>query len=271
MKPRFGDADVERLASMYDDEATAYRDHWAPVLHPMACALIEKLPGMDAARVLDVGTGVGTLLPVLRKKFTDATVFGVDRAEGMLAHVDSDAPVAAADATKLCLQSSTIDIAVMAFVLFHLPTPRDGLVEVRRVLRPGGVVSTCTWAGETESVPIAIWDEELDTLGATSQETLKRLAQHELVDTPDKMRALFGEAGLEMYDVSVRDCSYTQSKNEFLRLKTGVGSSKARFESLTDEGRERFLTKMDERLSTLSKDDFTMKLQLVFAFGRRPA
>ena len=31
---------TRELIEQYDDEAVAYRDHWAPIIHPMACAAI---------------------------------------------------------------------------------------------------------------------------------------------------------------------------------------------------------------------------------------
>ena len=129
---------VRDLIGQYDDEASAYLDHWAPVIHPIACAIVDKLPRDGVRRVMDVGAGVGLLLPVLQEKFPDAHVMGIDRSDGMLSLCRPGDSVAVMDAAGLGVQSASLDLVVMVFMLFHLPDPAAGLSEARRSLRPGG-------------------------------------------------------------------------------------------------------------------------------------
>src|SRR5437660_12754095 len=57
------DSDVARLAEYYSGRSDAYQQWWAGVLLPANQELLRRLSIADADAVLDVGSGVGTLLP----------------------------------------------------------------------------------------------------------------------------------------------------------------------------------------------------------------
>lgn len=147
MQPR--DERVESLTRRYTEEAGAYQELWAPVLHDVGLGLLRELRGTGPDLVLDVGSGAGTLLPDLQAAFPGARVIGVDRAFGMLQLAPRGPARAVMDAAQLAIAARSVDVALLAFVLFHLPEPRAGLVEARRVLRPGGRVATVTWASDS--------------------------------------------------------------------------------------------------------------------------
>ena len=73
-----------RIARHYSSEAQAYRDLWAPVLAGLAQWLLDELPLAEARRVLDLGCGVGALLPHLHKRAPRASIVGLDRTEAMV-------------------------------------------------------------------------------------------------------------------------------------------------------------------------------------------
>jgi ubiquinone/menaquinone biosynthesis C-methylase UbiE len=170
------------IARHYGSEAEAYRDLWAPVLVGLARWLLEELPLAEAGRVLDLGCGVGALLPHLHTVAPGALVVGLDRTEAMVALGPRDFPLLVGDAAELPFAAGSFDAVVMAFMLFHLPRPTAGLAEAWRVLRPGGSVGLLTWGAERESRARRQWVEELDAAGAG--EVTEKLSWHELVNTP---------------------------------------------------------------------------------------
>ncbi len=237
MSTRFDNGAVLRLTEQYDIESRAYVDHWAPVLHPIARRLLEELPEHTVERALDLGAGAGLLLPVIQQKYSQALVVGVDRSEGLLALANPDALLAVGDATSLGILTDAFDLVVMVFMLFHLLDPCVGLAEARRVLRPGGVLGLTTWADDMRSPAVEIWNEELDAHGAVPGESLGRIARHELMDSPEKVQGLLESAGFFSARVTIQEFTHRIEPNEFISLRTLVGGTRLRLESLEKESR----------------------------------
>jgi SAM-dependent methyltransferase len=95
-------------------------------------------------RILDAGCGNGRYSRfLLRHADPDAVITGFDYSQQMLhrarKRLGSDrVGLAAADLTRLPYADESFDAVVCGWVLEHLPDPRPGLSELRRVLRPGG-------------------------------------------------------------------------------------------------------------------------------------
>jgi len=94
--------------------------------------------------VLDLGTGTGSLLPLLAGSVR--RVIAVDASRGMLGRARSradetglsDVVFLRADLERLPLGDGSVDGVVANMVLHHLPHPDQLFREMARVLRPGG-------------------------------------------------------------------------------------------------------------------------------------
>jgi ubiquinone/menaquinone biosynthesis C-methylase UbiE len=101
-----------------------------------------------AAKVLDVGTGPGTLPLLIAAQSPDLSVAGVDLSAEMIARATAAAELRAtpdrspvsfqvADVADLPFEDGSVDLVVSTISMHHWADPAAGLREVARVLRPG--------------------------------------------------------------------------------------------------------------------------------------
>ncbi|WP_027342308.1 class I SAM-dependent methyltransferase [Hamadaea tsunoensis] len=107
--------------------------------------------GPKRVRVLDLGAGTGLLTRVLQN--TGHDVVSVDPDERMLAVLATHAGTKPllGSAERIPLPDGSVD-AVMVGQAYHWFTPERALPEIRRVLRPGGVLAP-VWNVRDEHVP----------------------------------------------------------------------------------------------------------------------
>ena len=94
-------------------------------------------------RLLDIGSGAGTLLQAARKNGWDAQ--GLDVSAGAVNHVRNlGFEVFEGELQDASLPSQHFDVVTAAELLEHLIDPQPLLQEVARILRPGGLFWTTT-------------------------------------------------------------------------------------------------------------------------------
>lgn len=129
------------LAGVYDPAMG--RDPAMAALHRL---ILEHLPA-PPGHVLDLGTGTGALLQLVRRRWPEARLTGLDPAPAMLEEAaaklagDPHLELILGSADDLELPSGCVDAVISNFALHHLPHPGKQRCarEVFRVLRPGGV------------------------------------------------------------------------------------------------------------------------------------
>jgi len=122
------------------------------VYAPIAVELVAMSPHrLGGRRVLDAGAGTGVASAALAAQ--GAGSVAIDLSLDMLLAWDkrSRPPCAVADLCALPLADSSVDDAVAAFVLNHLPQPVSGLAELARAVRPGGAVLATVYSNASRS------------------------------------------------------------------------------------------------------------------------
>jgi ubiquinone/menaquinone biosynthesis C-methylase UbiE len=93
----------------------------------------------DADVILDAGCGEGITLEKICGVFGDRSVIGLDIIEDNVAICKKHGlPVSKGDIYRLEIPDKFVDCCVLSEVIEHLDDPRLALLEVRRVLKPGG-------------------------------------------------------------------------------------------------------------------------------------
>ena len=174
-----------------------YVGRWSRLVAREFVAWLQVPPG---SRWLDVGCGSGALTETVLAEAEPESIEGVDTSEAFVAYAasrvtDPRASFAVADAQALDRPDVAYDAVASSLVLNFLPDPARGAAEMRRVVRPGGVVAGYVWdyAGEMQLMR-RFWDAaaELDPAAADLDEG-RRMAGC----NPADLEALFAGAGLE--------------------------------------------------------------------------
>jgi ubiquinone/menaquinone biosynthesis C-methylase UbiE len=127
-------------------------------------ALVPRARG----RVLEIGVGSGLNLPFYGAGVE--VVIGIDPSPGLLAMARRAAESTAVraelllgSATALPLPTASVDTVVMTWTLCSIPDPAQALSEMRRVLRPGGVLLFAEH-GLSPDTDVARWQRALTPL-----------------------------------------------------------------------------------------------------------
>ncbi|MDP9680426.1 methyltransferase domain-containing protein [Streptomyces griseoviridis] len=167
---------------------------------PAYTGAVAELGLRPGDRVLDAGCGTGRALPPLRAAVgPSGVVVGADLTPAMLraarrAGRDRDGRLLLADACRLPLRSRSLDAVFAAGLIAHLPRPEEGLAELARVVRPGGVLAVFHPIGRA----------------ALAARQGRRLAPDDLRAEPN-LRPLLAAAGWRM-------TSYADEDTRFLAL-----------------------------------------------------
>jgi SAM-dependent methyltransferase len=124
-----------------------YMGRWGRLVAKEFLRWLEVRDGRDW---LDVGCGTGGLSEVILQRAQPRSVRGVDSSAGFVEHAqahvtDARAAFKVGDAQSLPVGAAQFDAAVSGLVLNFVPQPARAVQEMKRAVRPGGVVAAYVW------------------------------------------------------------------------------------------------------------------------------
>jgi SAM-dependent methyltransferase len=221
----------ETSRQAYDAFMGRYADRLAPLL--IGFAGVQR-----GERVLDVGCGPGSLTEALGEFLGAHHVAAIDPSAPFAAACAERVPAAdiqVGAAESLPWPTDTFDAALAQLVVNFMSDADAGVAEMRRVVRPGGTVASCTWDYSGGMTMLrTFWDAALSLDSETPDE-----ARTMRYNDPDALRELWLRAGLEAVatDVLVVEASYRDFDDYWEPFTAGVGPGGAYTLSLDPDRR----------------------------------
>jgi ubiquinone/menaquinone biosynthesis C-methylase UbiE len=203
-------------------------------------------------RVLDVGTGTGSLASALERTMPSSEIVGIDPSEGFISYAKKNAKsnrthFEIGDAQALRFQDGSFDKTMALLVMNFIPNHDRAIGEMRRVTRPQGGVSACVWDyDEGMQMLRFFWDEAV----ALNPAIEPKDERHMKLSHQGELGELWKKAGL----VSIQekplsiDQAYDSFDDYWGSFLKGAGPGGAYVVSLPDKSRQELATRLRKRL-----------------------
>lgn len=279
------DPDRDEPRAGYDEIAEGYARHWGPVIRRGAERVLDHIAAeIDAAivagaeqRLLDVGTGTGTLAIAALERWPALEVTGIDPSSGMLdlarrAAEDRLPPghvgryrTEVGWADELPFADRAFDLAVSSFVLQLVPSRAAALREIRRVIRPGGTFAWVTWLrSDRPYEPDRIANEVLDEAGFDPPEEAGHNGD---LASADLAARSMRRAGFRHVQASVDEVVHAWSPADYLGFLTEF-DEESLFAELDPAERREIEGEIGRRLARLTREQLTLRMPVVHVLGR---
>ena len=178
------------------DDGDAYASFMGVWSQLVGREMLTWLAPAQQQRWLDVGCGNGAFTALIAELTQPRSMTGLDPSQQQLAYARQqpalrNARFALGDAMALPFDNDAFDIAVMPLMLAFVPDPLQGVLEMGRVVRDGGLVAATMWDLGGGGFPYQQANAALGSLGRSTPTPPSPEASQ-----PEVMASLWARAGL---------------------------------------------------------------------------
>jgi SAM-dependent methyltransferase len=249
-----------------------FMGRWSRLLAPPFIAFAGVKNG---DRVLDVGTGTGSVASAVEAGMPASQVVGVDPSPAFIAYAQKAAKsdrvqFQVGDAQALTFKAGSFDHALALLVMNFVPDENKAIVEMRRVTRPQGFVSACVWDYDAGMQMLRFfWDEAV----ALDPALEPRDERHMKLSRQGQLGEFWKKAGLINIkeEPLVIDQAYASFDDYWDSFTRGAGPGGAYVVSLSEDRRRQLEARMRKRLLGDRQDGaFTLKAKAWCVRGEVP-
>lgn len=233
-----------------------FMGRWSRVVAPQ---LVDFTGVPDAGRVLDIGSGTGSLAFAIAERKSRVQVVGIDPSKEYVAYANSRNPFPdrvsfqLGDAQQLQFPDASFEATLSLLVFNFIPDPGKALREARRTTKPGGPIAAAVWDyGAGMRMLRVFWDA-----AATTDPRAEKLDEkHMPLCRAGELAQLWKQGGLEgvheqPLDITMRFESFADYWEPFL---LGQGPAGAYARSLDGEKLQWLRGEVKRRLSLAAED-----------------
>jgi SAM-dependent methyltransferase len=188
----------QKLNKTMFSEAEAYERFMGRWSRRLANPFLKFAGPKYGGRVLDVGSGTGSLTLAVFEEGPATRVVGIDPSPAYVAYArarvgGANAAFEQGDAQHLRFPDGSFDAALALLVVNFIPDRTAAVREMARVTRPGGVVAAAVWDYSNGMEMLRVfWDEAV----ASSPASESKDERHMPVCRPGELSALWKSQGL---------------------------------------------------------------------------
>ena len=212
---------------------------------------------------LDPGCGTGALRKTILDRAFPQKLIGIEPPESFLAltrerNKDKRASFEPGTGASIPIQGHSVDVLVSGYVLNVIPDLVASLLEMKRVLKPGGTLAAYVWdyAGKAEFIRF-FWDAavQLNEKAKEFDEGVRFPICH-----PEALEQSFKQAGLENMGIHAIDIptSFRDFNDYWQPFLGGIGPAPGYVASLNEEQKQKLASQLKERLPIASDGPFSL-------------
>jgi len=249
-----------------------FMGRWSRLVAPL---LLEFAGVSDGDRVLDIGTGTGSLASAVAASRPKSEVTGIDPSQGFIQFAAKQQNAERirfelGDAQALRFEAASFDHAIALLVMNFIPDHEKALSEMRRVTRPQGGVSACVWDYNDGMQMLRLfWDEVV----ALDPAAVPKDERHMKLSREGQLGQLWRSGGLlnvQERPITIRQ-SFASFDDYWAPFLTGAGPGGAYVVSLSEPRRRELETRLRKRLTDASDNSpFTLQGRVWCVTGEVP-
>lgn len=216
---------MEYFESLYDESAERYDSILVNQRFKRpADDLIRFINPLPGCCMIDIGTGTGAaLFPAMQYVVNLGKVIGLDPSADMLrvAQTKGAQILIEGKIPGVCFMENTFDAACANFVLSHMENYQQGLNEIFRILKPGAVFGTTTWA-EGQKYYNTIWAsicKEYIHTDVLSEMTRVQIPWESWFENQENIGFSLREAGFTNIEIQKKDYRLDMSLTDYLECR----------------------------------------------------
>jgi O-methyltransferase/aklanonic acid methyltransferase len=259
------------MEQIFDAAAESYDRVGPSIFTQFGNRLVEKLPLVTGAKVLDVATGKGAvLIPVAQRVGPTGHVIGIDLSRGILQETErnlskfglTNAELCKMDAEHLEFPDQTFDFVTCAFALFLFPDMKGALSEMNRVCKPGGCISLTFFGKPMFNPSLPILAQQFMAYGIQVQ------VPNQIAYMPDEVKALLSLfSAVETY-TETNDVVYASLDDIWAFLLTLP--TRSTIMGMNEDVRTRFKNEFFAKLRPMGRPDgFHTSVPVIYAIAKR--